>query len=410
MGYIQLSQGFTASSIAKKNRPCLVHSISHSPRQTVIHLQATVPSSDDAGSGGPIMDKASSLSPNPFFETVKLVGASFLVALLVISWEDVSMSHPMRTYMASSQPQQIGASTVRGLAFSQRDRQLLEEDMEPQALKEIPSFSEVSLKHRMERVPTWDETRPMTRQDVELAVQTIQKALVYLGECKTLATNYEWDDLTTHIRGPLLHSEMEQASALLKRANGFLSTQARDEIGFDWGSCAWRHCGALADAQESIDELDSLIGVLEPYECLFVLDIVERSFRDMLAVTTSYQDPSISIPEYQPIQRMVSPCSVWRADPFFNFCAHPLCYRVWLERLGRGRWNGWNRNRLLGRFIGTSIEMRRECEKRRLTYYLCTILEKAWRVLHCIQQPFKPFLYRNPRKIPCVVSFCSSNS
>jgi hypothetical protein len=190
----------------------LVNSIFHSSRQTAIHLQATVPSSDDASSGDPIMDKTSSLSSNPFFETLKLVGASFLMALIVISWEEISMSHPMRTYMASSQPQQIiGASTVRGLAFSQRDRQLMEVDMEPQVLKEIPSYSEVMLKHRMERVPTWDETRPMTRQDVELAVQTIQKALVYLGECKTLAKNYEWDDLTTHIRGPLLHSEMEQA-------------------------------------------------------------------------------------------------------------------------------------------------------------------------------------------------------
>jgi hypothetical protein len=271
------------------------------------------------------MDKTSSLSSNSFFETLKLVGASFLVALLVISWEDVSMSHPMRTYMASSHPQPIGASTVRGLAFSQRDRQLMEADMEPQALKEIPSLSEVSLKHRMERIPTWDETRPMTRQDVELAVQTIQKALVYLGECKILANNYEWDDLTTHIRGPLLHSEMEEASDLLKRANGFLSTEARDEIGFEWGSCAWRHCGALADAQESIDELDSLIGVLEPYECLFILDIVERSFRDMLAVTTSYQDPSISIPEYQPLQRMVSPNVVFGAPIRFYLCSHPLC-------------------------------------------------------------------------------------
>ena len=42
------------------------------------------------------------------------------------------------------------------------------------------------------------------------------------------------------------------------------------------------HCGALADAQEAMDELDALAGVLEPFEAIFCLDIVERSIRDVL--------------------------------------------------------------------------------------------------------------------------------
>ena len=42
-------------------------------------------------------------------------------------------------------------------------------------------------------------------------------------------------------------------------------------IGFDWGSCAWRHCGAKADAQEAIAELYSNVGMLEPFECRFIL-------------------------------------------------------------------------------------------------------------------------------------------
>ena len=47
-------------------------------------------------------------------------------------------------------------------------------------------------------------------------------------------------------------------------------------------SCAWRHCGALADAQESLSEVYNSIGLFEPYECLFCLDVVERSLRDIL--------------------------------------------------------------------------------------------------------------------------------
>ena len=41
-----------------------------------------------------------------------------------------------------------------------------------------------------------------------------------------------------------------------------VSPDAREEIGFDWGSCAWRHCGAQADAQEAISELLKDVGML----------------------------------------------------------------------------------------------------------------------------------------------------
>ena len=49
-------------------------------------------------------------------------------------------------------------------------------------------------------------------------------------------------------------------------------------------SCAWRHCGAQADAQEALAELYNSIGLFEPFECLFTIDIVERSLRDILSV------------------------------------------------------------------------------------------------------------------------------
>ncbi len=49
-------------------------------------------------------------------------------------------------------------------------------------------------------------------------------------------------------------------------------------------SCAWRHCGAQADAQEALAELYNSIGLFEPFECLFTIDIVERSLRDILNV------------------------------------------------------------------------------------------------------------------------------
>ena len=46
--------------------------------------------------------------------------------------------------------------------------------------------------------------------------------------------------------------------------------------------------------------------LLEPYEAAFILDVTERGLRDMLAVTTEFQDKSIEIPDYQLLQRKVS--------------------------------------------------------------------------------------------------------
>ena len=90
---------------------------------------------------------------------------------------------------------------------------------------------------------------------------------------KALATNYEWDTLKEHIRNPTYFGQnLEQACYILKLSpDVYLSKDARDEVGFSWGSCAWRHCGALADAQEAIDQLDHQVGMLEPHECLFCL-------------------------------------------------------------------------------------------------------------------------------------------
>jgi hypothetical protein len=81
--------------------------------------------------------------------------------------------------------------------------------------------------------------------------------------------------------------------------------ELRNVVGFDWGSCAWRHCGAIADVQEAIDELLQLMGVLEPYEAIFCLDVVERSLREILAlVPWTYADATdaswyASLPPYE---------------------------------------------------------------------------------------------------------------
>ncbi|CAJ1963233.1 unnamed protein product [Cylindrotheca closterium] len=280
----------------------------HIRQRSLVSLQMENPLATEAALSEQSNAMKKQQQDSPFLGVLQLILISLVSAILLISWEEVSMYHPIRKLPQQHIQQQQavyhwGDSTVRGLAFGKAQRIRLDDDAEPQDSQYyIPSYNEIMLEHRTERIPSWNDGT-MTEDKVRQSVATIQTTVEYLQDCKRLANEYDWDGLTLAIRQPILHQQLEQACNNLKHADGFLSPDARDEIGFEWASCAWRHCGALADAQEAIDELDHLIGILEPFECLFCIDIVERSLYDILAVTQKYQDPSIPVPEYQQLHR-----------------------------------------------------------------------------------------------------------
>ena len=149
---------------------------------------------------------------------------------------------------------------MRGMAFGSKERQKLSLDVESESLRAIPSYNEVMLEHRSKRVPTWSDS--ITQQEVEWSARTLEMATLHILECERLASDYDWELLSQKLREPILTSQLDHACDILNRASNFLSLEARSEIGFDFGSCAWRHCGAFADVREAIDELDHLVGVL----------------------------------------------------------------------------------------------------------------------------------------------------
>lgn len=214
-----------------------------------------------------------------FFSTlvsaVQLATVSLVTAVTIIAWEDISSSHPMRSYaQAGAMASQQGterlkpfhlASTVRGMAFGQAERQRFLDSgslgaVEPAStLTNIPSYNEVMLNHRV-RVRKWDQV--ITQNNVEDSVRHLQLALMHILKCERLAADYNWDELAKALRDPVVSTQLDDACDVLNRASDYLSLDARTEVGFDFGSCAWRHCGAFADAREAIDELDHLIGIL----------------------------------------------------------------------------------------------------------------------------------------------------
>lgn len=210
-----------------------------------------------------------------------------------------------------------------------------------------PSYNEIMLQHRLERVPRWNDLKN-GEQDVLLSSQTgtrsskgissntkrnvvtskeqLQQAVIQLyhsldelDELKLMADDYMWEEMKYRLNptasaesesGYSLPIALEYSMDILKSMPSYYAAAPDDSnsnqinspnknirdipelIGFDWGSCAWRHCGAKADAQEAIAELQSSVGMLEPFECRFIIDIVERSIRDVLVVLPDDLKPS----------------------------------------------------------------------------------------------------------------------
>lgn len=242
-----------------------------------------------------------------------------------------------------------GERTVGGMAFGLEERRLLYSQDQPEdsveertdvfaltdgegnsqllLLPDRPSYNEVMEQHRQDTVPLWKRLyrgdTPVATQELRGAIHDVLLALKSLDELKRLATNYQWEDLRDTLRSSTWHADLNRAAAVIRQVKyESFATQSvlqggNDEslsrlplsstVGFDWGSCAWRHaCGAWADWQESIDQVDALLGVLEPQEVLFCLDIVERSIREVLAAIPPFLwDPSDwsafeAVPKYGP--------------------------------------------------------------------------------------------------------------
>ncbi len=194
------------------------------------------------------------------------------------------------------------------------------------ALRWKPSYNEIMLRHRQERVPRWRDPPRARRaspspegaiattmaaesseERLRGAVARLYLSLDELDELKAMADEYMWEGMRGYLEPPAAtNSDPDSDPAAAGPTGGGRSLRAALEysmdvlrtapslypssggvvgqrggggdvgelpglIGFDWGSCAWRHCGAKADAQEAVAELYSNLGMLEPFECRFII-------------------------------------------------------------------------------------------------------------------------------------------
>ena len=269
--------------------------------------------------------------PISIFTSLCIVGA-----ILISTYEDYDVTHtrpnPSTLRRSSTNSNSLvnfwGAST-KGMGWGSSDREDTFEDWygsSAATLQWKSSYNEIMLQHRSERVPRWERTSSIanknnaatlaTKEELQQAVNQLYKSLDELDELKLMADDYNWDGIKEYL-GPkserILPTALEYSMDVLKTLPSYyaqqqhinsnsveyasggatagkyttiptMASEAPEIIGFDWGSCAWRHCGAKADAQEATAELYSSVGMLEPFECRFIIDIAERSIRDVLAI------------------------------------------------------------------------------------------------------------------------------
>jgi hypothetical protein len=244
---------------------------------------------------------------------VALVAWSLTLALALLAWEDLTCTYvlPSRHRTSLEYPLAFGRSTIGGMGFGADQRRMLQ-DVDPHT-QDLRSYNEVLLEHRLLRVPQWKKDANVAMESpttTPAAIHTLVQSLQSTRDMQTLAADYQWESLRTRIYSDPWDGPLGMAASELRAlASSRNDVAASSTIGFDWGSCAWRHCGALADAQEALDELDTLMGVLEPPEALFCLDVVERSIREMLASVMPWKLASVEdlqvwndLPDYQPRQ------------------------------------------------------------------------------------------------------------
>lgn len=257
--------------------------------------------------------------PLSLYTTICLAGA-----FIVSTYEDYDVTHtrpspstlrlPTSSERMGNHVNFLGAAT-RGMGWGPSDRGMgadvdfFEEWYGSSAttLQFKRSYNEIMEQHRSERVPRWNALEDddsssgqraisgmiarrnptiaktnavASKEQLQRAVLQLIQSLDELDELKALADDYNWEemkqrldptaainDATTTERLPL-PMVLEYSMDVLKAAP---SGDLPELVGFDWGSCAWRHCGAKADAQEALAELHGSVGMLEPFECRFIL-------------------------------------------------------------------------------------------------------------------------------------------
>ena len=175
------------------------------------------------------LDERPSIIPD--WITIFLHAIACLVAAFVLcAYEDFDCNHlkPNVTGLRTQAINGLGHGKLNRLDYS--DILVSQDDI---SLQRILNYNEIMEEHRLDRVPRWQ--RQVTEESFRGAIVSVYNAIDSAKELKSLAQNYDWEEMRNLIKAPILSTDLQEASAILRGATLFLSSEARSEIGFDWG-------------------------------------------------------------------------------------------------------------------------------------------------------------------------------
>ena len=118
--------------------------------------------------------------------------------------------------------------------------------------------------------------------DTSDAFGTVVRFRNAIDEAYPLAEARQWQALGTKLPASLV-TDFEQAATVLA-SSAALSEEWRSAIGWQWGACGWRHCGAQADATQAMSKLRANCEMLVPIEAIFYLDVAKRATDEVIAI------------------------------------------------------------------------------------------------------------------------------
>ena len=123
--------------------------------------------------------------------------------------------------------------------------------------------------------------RPVSRSEAEAAFATVlrARAAVARAEAAVRAGSPRWVDEAEAAISSKLVRELEAAATVLASASALIGPEGRADIGWQWGACGNRHCGAQADAAQALCKLRANLGMIVPLEALFYLDVAKVRVR-----------------------------------------------------------------------------------------------------------------------------------
>lgn len=123
--------------------------------------------------------------------------------------------------------------------------------------------------------------RSVSRAEARTAALALVDTARQMEQLIELAQRRDWAAIAT--MAEQIRADVEGASRTLMACTE-LSDDLRREIGWQWGHCGWRSCGAQADVVQLLCKLQEGLGLFVPAEAALYIDAATRGVDELVGI------------------------------------------------------------------------------------------------------------------------------